>query len=712
MSFTELDIKDLYVTDSDDIPEDFYGLVLPHTVLYKRAAGFFSSSALEVLGRGLKDFYYQGGNMQLLVSPKFSKEDYEAIELGYKAQEDVEAQKIVEMFDIDSIQDDEGTNILAWLIYEKRLEIRVVVSKSSCTRAMFHDKFSVLIDEEENRVTFRGSMNESETAMIDNYESIEVDCSWESVGYRRAIQREQQFDSIWNSGGNKWKTKSIPQAVVDKLIQIRKPLKGGDAFETLEDEDGFWNKENENFVVTIPTPKIPEWLEQRKYQKEAVKKWIQNGNRGIFQMATGTGKTKTSLIAITKILEVYHNQHMKCGLILIVPYVVLLEQWLEDLKDFSISAIPCYESKSKWLGTFSKSIELFNQNARDKLFAITTNKTFTTIDFQKCISSINGDYIICADEMHHLTSDLMLECLPESATYRLGLSATLMTKFNSDRMNRLKAYFNGIVYDYPMKRAIEEDKLTRYYYYPIYVELNDYEKGEYYEISRKISKAVAAAGGDLDEDSVNLQALLSQRSRLLASADNKLDKLRELVKKFKESSNLIIYCGDKIEADVKYIDKVYRIVNDEAGIVSAKFTAAENKDQRKNILELFKNKLIQALIAIRCLDEGVDIPQLETAIIMSSGTNPKEFIQRRGRILRKAPGKDYAYIYDFIVFPTMALSEISVLSPDEKQMEMKIISREFERVREFADLAENGMEVKSDFLSRWSNYIGGGMEDA
>ena len=147
------------------------------------------------------------------------------------------------------------------------------------------------------------------------------------------------------------------------------------------------------------------------------------------------------------------------------------------------------------------------------------------------------------------------------------------------------------------------------------------------------------------------------------------------------------------------------------GIISAKFTAAENRNQRKDILDLFKSGMIQALIAIRCLDEGVDIPQLETAIIMSSGTNPKEFIQRRGRILRNAPGKDFAYIYDFIVMPTLSLSDISTLSSEEKQIEMKIVAREFERVKEFADLAENGLSVKSDFLEKWSRYTGG-EEDA
>ena len=489
------------------------------------------------------------------------------------------------------------------------------------------------------------------------------------------------------------------------LVQIRRPIKA-DTYEYVENSPQLVCEPE---TVYMPSrPAIPKWLELRKYQKNAIAAWVKNNNRGIFQMATGTGKTKTSLAAVTKILDVYYSNQVKCGLVVVVPYVVLLEQWLEDLKEFQISAIACYESKNKWLPRVEENIRLFNENVRDKLFLITTTKTLISSDFQRCIATIKGDYIFLADEMHHLTSDMMRQSLPQNAKYRLGLSATLMTKYNSAKMEELKAYFGGIIYEYSMKEAIETDCLTRYFYYPIYVELTDEEKSDYYEVSKKISKAMMLAGNDLDDDdNIPLKALLSQRGRILASASNKLIKLKEMAPQFKDKANLIIYCGDKIESNVKYIDKVYEIVNNEEGIISAKFTAEENPQQRRDILHLFGKKVIQALIAIRCLDEGVDIPQLETAIIMSSGTNPKEFIQRRGRILRKAAGKQYSYIYDFIVIPSLSIQDVSALTPDEKEMELKVISREFERVQEFANLAENGLEVTASFLEKWRQYSGG-----
>lgn len=704
LGFIELDIKDLYVTDSDYIPEEFYGVVLPKTVLYKRAAGFFSSSALCTMGHGLKEFYYHGGKIQLLVSPIFSKEDYEAIELGIKAQEDVIAQSLLEKFNIDEIENDDGANILAWLIYEKRLDLRVVVKKDKSQKGIFHDKFSILIDDEENRITYRGSMNESETALIDNYESIEVDCAWEKSGYKRAVQREEQFDAIWNGHSNKWTTIPIPNAIEESLLKIRKPI--AYEYKPTESKDVF-KEEITYLAARDETPHIPNWLELRPYQKKAISEWVKHGNRGVFEMATGTGKTKTSLSAITKVLEVYYSNNVKCGLVITVPYIVLLEQWLEDLEEFNIHAIACYDSRSSWEKKVNESIDLFNKDARDKFFLITTNSTFITPAFQSCLSKIKGDYIFCADEMHHLTSDKTLECLPENAKYRLGLSATLMTKYHSVNMEKLKEYFGGVIYTYSMQEAIKTGCLTKYYYHPVYIELTDEEKEDYYDLSKKISKIIASNDGVLNDDNPGLTALLSQRARILGSAENKLKKLQEIISQFKTKSNLIVYCGDKIESDVRYIDKVYNIINNENEILSAKFTAAQNKKQRQDILDSFRKKLIQALVAVRCLDEGVDIPQLEYAIILSSGTNPKEFIQRRGRILRNAPGKEYAYIYDFIIIPTTDTTEIAMLTTEDKEIESKIIAREYERVKEFAQMAENGLEVTSEFLAKWRKYLGG-----
>jgi len=697
MSFIDLDIKDLYVTDTDDIPDEFYNEVLPEAVIYKRAAGFFSSSALVSVGKGLREFYYNGGRMKLLISPEFSEEDYIAIDNGYKAKKDLAIQKIVEAFDIDKFSKDDGCNLLAWLIYENRLDIQVVVRKDKKKIGIFHDKFSVLIDEDGNKVTFRGSMNESETGYVANYESIEVDFSWDKNGIKRVTQREIQFDEIWKNNGNKWETVEFPQAIIDKIIVLRRPI---------EIQPLIFQETHENSYYDA-IPRIPADVQLRNYQNKAIANWIKNGSLGIFEMATGTGKTITSIAAMVKILEVYYKNAMRCGMVIVVPYKVLLEQWVNELDKVDIKPIKGKKSKLMWEKRAQDQIELFNAGVRNKLFLITTNKTFSEETFQKQIKSIKGDYIFCADEMHHLLSDGMQNCLPQSAKYRLGLSATLMTNYSINEMEELKKYFGGVVFTFTMKEAIDQGFLTKYYYYPVFVELTDEEKEEYYLLSDKISNIIAANNGNIPENNQGLTALFSQRSRLIASADNKIKKLLEYRKTYENTSFNIFYCGDRIEAatNEKFISKVTDLLSNKVGLNTSKFTAEENQHDREKILSLFKQGIINALSAIRCLDEGVDIPELQRAFILSSGTNPKEFIQRRGRILRKCKGKDFAYIYDFIVIPTLNKNEILMMSDEERKTEIKIITREYERLKEFADLAENRIEAYDMFLKTWQIYL-------
>lgn len=693
MSLKELKVKDLYQTDSDSIPDEFYNMVLPEAVLYKRAAGFFSSSSFITIGRGIKPFYQNGGKMQLLVSPMFSLEDYEAICNGIKAKEDLAVQRILESFDIDSILDDEGCNILAWLIYEERLEIRVVVRRDNKPIGIFHDKFSIIEDLDDNKISFRGSMNEGVTAFVNNFETIEVDTSWDE-GSKRTIQRIGQFESIWENKGLQWKTLDFPEAIKEELIKIRKPIPG-----VIKEPD-----KGEKLKLH---PRIPETIKLRKYQKIAIAAWLKNKQRGVFEMATGTGKTITSIAAMTKLLEIYENNNGACGLVITVPYKVLLEQWLDSLVLFNIHPIACYESTASWKIKAQDTIQLFNAGVRYTFCLITTNKTFADKTFQEVLASISGDYIFCADEMHHLVSDGALARLPDNAIYRLGLSATLMSKYNDTNMNKLISYFGGIVYQFTMKEAIDQEFLTRYNYHPVFIELTEDERERYFEISAKISKAFLFNQDKKIKDNTPLTALLSQRARLITSAENKLIKLKEFKDIIVGTSNNIFYCGDRIEATTneKFIQQVTDILNNEIGIYTCKFTAEEDKIERENILKFFENGIIKGLAAIRCLDEGIDIPQLRRAFILSSGTNPKEFIQRRGRILRKYPGKNIAEIYDFIVFPTLDKKQVALLSDDDKKTERKIIEREFERLKEFADLAENGTEAYEAFIKNWEIYL-------
>lgn len=417
-------------------------------------------------------------------------------------------------------------------------------------------------------------------------------------------------------------------------------------------------------------------------------------------MATGTGKTITAISAIVKALEICRDKDIPCGLIIVVPYKALLEQWVENLKQFNINPIMCYENKGRWEDVLKERIELFNYKSSKSIYIITTNTTFNSNNFQILLKDIRNDYIFCIDEMHHAATDKYINNLPQECRLRLGLSATLQSEHNKKNMDRLKSYFGEIVYRFDMKKAIDSGFLTPYYYYPIFVELTEEEKYEYFKLTNKIGKLINIC----DENDECLTSLLMKRSRIIGSCENKIKKLVELKHKIKETKYNIFYCGDKIEDDDKFIYKINRVVANDIGLKTHTFTSEESKEERVKIIDNFKKGKLQAISAIRCLDEGIDIPELKTAFILSSSTNPKEFIQRRGRILRLCKNKEFAEIYDFIVVPSLNPEYIRELTEEELKSESKILLREIKRFDEFASLAINGIDAHKKIMDVWDLY--------
>ena len=456
----------------------------------------------------------------------------------------------------------------------------------------------------------------------------------------------------------------------------------------------------------INQPHIPNFIEIREYQKDAMHSWLSAKGQGILEMATGSGKTITGICAIVKLLQQYRIANMACGLVVVLPYKVLLEQWGESLDLFGITPLACYEFKAIWHDKMKEQVELFNTGYFNDFFVVTTNSTFYTSDFQAELRRISGDYILCVDEMHHFSTKKGLAMLPEHATFKIGLSATLMTKWESKCMDELIEYFGGIVYQFPLERAIKEGFLTPYNYYPVFVDLTDGEKEEYYELSRKISKAFMINMNNSDDEV--LQALLRKRARIITSAENKIEMLRRMRDTIVGTGYNLFYCGDKRETETdeaqRYVEKVNRLLSFEFNMKTHTFTAEESKSRRSAILSNFANGTIESLTAIRCLDEGVDIPALRRAFILSSGTNPKEFVQRRGRILRRSPGKEIAEIYDFFVVPTMNRNEIARMDTVQLGSERRILNREFDRFKEFADLALNKQDAYSKIIDIWDLY--------
>lgn len=655
MSFLDMNIKKKYrSSDTLNIAESFIEPALQECSIYKRAVGFFSSSSLLYTSRGLAKLAstYHGGEpvIQYIVSPKLTKEDADAIDNGYKKRDEIIEEALIRDFsDVTDSFQQERLNMISHLISTGAMDIKVAVTEINGKLGMYHEKIGIFYDKDGNKMAFTGSLNESLNAFLNNFESIRVYRSWENEE-DDCFDIEYDFNNLWNNSTKKVHIIPFPNAVKDKLFQYMK-----DSYDVDIDkhEDEYWRER----VLFSPThPRIPENIKLHDYQKEAIREWFKHRCCGIFDMATGTGKTYTAYGAIVKLLE---KANYKLATIIICPYQHLVEQWVEDAPKFGINnMIVGYSSSkhAKYLSKLKTAIQDYNDGLIDNLFFICTNASFKLDKVQDELNKIKGRTLLVADEAHNLGAKKIQECLTDLFTYRLALSATVERYRDEDGTKVIFDYFGSKCIEYPMSRAIVENKLTKYYYHPIMVTLNNDEIEEYI----RLTKLVRQNSYPNNKGQVKLtkqgEMYAIQRARLIAGCNNKIHKLTNEMKNHLEEKNMIVYCGTSKLADdngdeVKQIDEVCKILGHELDMKIDRYTSRESAEERMEIKERFQSGSLQALVAIKCLDEGVNIPGIKTAFILASSTNPREYIQRRGRVLRLSEGKKHAVIYDFITLP-------------------------------------------------------------
>lgn len=686
MNFKDLTLSYRYRSDSEDtnIIRDFYIPVLEKTKIYQRAVGYFSSGSLAFASKGIGELIENGGKMQLIASPNLSKEDIEAIERGYIERDKAIEESILKALEIPSNElVKERLNYLAWLIAREQLDIKIAVLKDKNQFGLYHEKLGIMEDYNKNKIAFSGSSNETEGGLYNNFESIDVFCSWQPSEELRVETKVQDFMNLWNNTTNKLDILDFPDAAKEKILTYRK-----NTFSKKDPEVDLHNTEiNQVKEASLePFPKIPSHFEIRDYQQEAIRAWFRNNCKGLLEMATGTGKTITALSAVSKLWEVTN----RLGVVIVCPYTHLVDQWVEDIKQFNMSPVVAYSSRSLWENELSHYVTAFQSGIINHFCLITTNATFGSSHMQAALHRLRGQIVFVADEAHHLGADRNRKKLLDSFPYRLALSATPNRWYDDEGTDELISYFGGkVVFQFGLEKAIERDFLTQYFYYPHVVHLDEDESEKYYEITRKLVRLMPRDGNIKDSGNESLQSLLIERSRILSRARNKIIILRELMEGRKDSKYNIIYCGDSRVDGEKQIDVVVNLLGYELGMKVHTFTSREDEKQRRELLKRFEDGNLQGLVAIKCLDEGVDVPATQTAYILSSSTNPREFIQRRGRVLRKHRLKQYSYIHDFIVVPR-PLNEVGHVEDHLFNIERNMIKREMARFTEFADLAING----------------------
>lgn len=709
MSLKDHLIKSEYRSLIDDMVRDFYIPCLENAVSYRRAVGFFSSSSLVEVSQGIAKMAQNGGKIRIVASPYLSDEDIEAIKTGYENRKEVIEQALLrQLHDPVNYYASERMNMLANLVADGILDIRIAYTMDRSGMGMYHEKMGIIEDDEGNVIAFSGSNNESATAMSINYETMDVFRNWGDSSEKERVQLKcNAFHSIWNNNEPNIEVMEF-ENITKALIEKYRRKSTNFNIDKEEYPDGVSTEGERSIDKTTIAPRIPEGFELRDYQVEAIDKWEEQDFKGIFDMATGTGKTYTGLGAAARLSKRLED---RLALIIVCPYQHLVEQWVEDIVLFGMKPIIGYSSsiQRSWKKNLESAIRDQKLKVRKREFFcfVTTNATFSSEFVQNQLSKIRSDILLMVDEVHNFGADNLRRLLLPNYKYRLALSATLDRHGDPEGTEALYRYFGGKCIEYSLEKAIGEGKLTPYKYYPVIVSLSDIELQEYDNLTTQIAKCLTKDKRGKTVLSEKGKRLALQRSRLVAGASGKIQALEKYIMPYIEDKHILVYCGattvfdgnqENMQIDndeIRQIDLVTDLLGNKLHMKVSQFTSKENVEER-NILkrEFADGSNLQALIAIKCLDEGVNIPKIKTAFILASTNNPKEYIQRRGRVLRLAEGKDYAEIYDFITLPRK-LDEVTGITEEQMKRELTLVKNELCRAEEFARIALNSVTASA-----------------
>lgn len=605
-----------------------------------------------------------------------------------------------------SKEDEQFFRCLSYLISVDRIKFLATISTKG---GLGHDKYGIFKDEKGNKVAFIGSANFSQSALELNGETITVFTSPNDDN--RIAEYQTLFDQSWENDTphlihipiehvKTFIREKFPEAPLTNLIEEGINLRESIGMDN-DVPQKYYKPISKRILDKIELKeqesRFP-FPEERKIQIDAYNAWIGNGKKGMFAMATGSGKTVTALNCIRK--QYKENGYYKA--IIVVPTQALAIQWEHEAKSFNFQNIVSTHSDKDWKDVLSRYITRSILDSTKSIILITTYATFNRNDIQSFLKKVRGSetFIYVADEAHNIGSQNSLKHLPEMINWRIGLSATPERIYDDLGTEKLYEFFDSkppkYTYRYTMKQAIEEGILCHYDYYPIFIELTSSEMEEYERISDQLRKYIDA---DTGKYKLNAERLLLKRKRIIHKAENKKIAISDLLEELKQKQKLdytFVFVPEGYEPDYSINDS-YNIDQDDIHIIDeyaqmfkehgySYHKYISGLDDAPSILQNFADGDIQILLSMKCLDEGVDIPRAEHAIFCSSTGNPRQFVQRRGRVLRKCKGKEKARIWDLIVTPPNILDE-------SNKIERNLFFNEVKRIVNFAALADNQIDI-------------------
>lgn len=677
MGYKGLDIKISYETvgDRSYLLDDFYIPMLEQTKQYFRIAGFFSSSSLAVASKGIEGLIHNGGFMRLLISPRLSEQDARILKES-QSSEAPENLSIFQQFAVDTFNELDNLQALAWLLANRKLEIKIVVDKNSA-ESLFHQKVGIGYDAYGDMISFSGSINESAQAWLSNIEEFKTFKSWEPGQREYLLADLKKFNDFWNGEREDIAAVySIPESIKRKIIEVS-PRDINDLSIMKKYRD---KKKEKNTEISLFS-----------HQRNAVNAWIKNDYRLLMEMATGTGKTRTAIGCMLTLLPL-----VKGFLVIIAtPQNTLSRQWKADIESLGIASDHARiidGSNARWRKDLEICLLDLNAGRYRNVIIYTTHSTVSNNDFIKIIRDNQGitQILFICDEVHAIGSEHQQQALLDLYRYRVGLSATPERMFDEVGTSTIRNFFGGKSFEFTIKDALGtinpltgKPFLNPFYYHPVFVDLTESEHGNYMKLSREI--AVVSSAEEVDIERLNM--LLIRRANILKNAEMKLAAVEEIVLQINGEGRIkdtIIFATDKQINPLLNMLSGYEIsrckITEEES--ASKKVGVRGNTERQEYIEQFRDGRIQVLLGIKCLDEGIDITTARIAVLMASSTNPREYVQRVGRVIRPCKGKTYSHIYDLIVRPTGG-----------GDADLKILQKEARRAMQIADNAINRQEV-------------------
>lgn len=699
MNYRDVPLKYSYESEKDDLLWDFYIPMLSYAKRYDRISGFFSSTSLSLSARGLAGLIEHGGTMRLITCPRLSADDVNIINKTIADRDAIIADHFIT--ELNQIQDEfqrDHIAALGWMLAHGFLDMKIALvykkgkvcnEEDASSHSIMHQKVGILYDEDFNGVSFSGSNNESASGWLENIEEFKVFRQWEPGQAEYFVEDQRKFEEFWTNKRAGVRVIDLPTAVYEHLIK---------ASADFSNEKIALQKYYSKMHRSYSLPKKQD-LKLFFYQKNALQKWLDSGKRLLLEMATGCGKTRTAIGCMDNLLA---TESRPVLVVISCPQNTLSLQWKRDIESLETNAdacMVCDGTVQNWRVALSRETKKLSSGYYKNLLIYTTHQTCSDSDFVAILTASSSRIVkfFIGDEVHGMGAAKTQNGLLECYQYRLGLSATPSRWFDENGSKLIEEYFGNNSFVFTIQDALTtinpltgKTFLVNYRYHPHFIQLTENELMDYKSISDKITR-MSRTNND-DERSRVLQFLLFKRADIEKNAENKYKELELILDEIgPKISDTIIFVSDE------QINRVMRTLGSR-GIAAHRFTQAESTtpsqqyggiSEREHLIHGFIAGDYQILVAIKCLDEGIDIPSAKRAIVMASSTNPREYVQRIGRIIRQAPEKSQADIYDLIIHPDLSGYKEDVLS----KIERRVFEKEMERVKDLSTNALNNSSV-------------------